>query len=339
MTVENLEKELKQEKLHSIYLFYGEETYLLENAVKKIKKIFGDLILGINYIQINETNVNGLISDIETPAFGYDKKLIIVKNSGILKKERKSNTKSNTDLQKKISEYIKENIKTINQTTVLIFIEEELIKCDLTNTIQELGEVCNFERLKPIELKKRLKAICNMYQVNVDENTLQYFIETCGTNMQVLINEIRKLIEYAGENGTIEKQDIDKLCIKKIESVIFDLTDNLGQKKVKEAMEVLYNLIAAKEPIQKILITLYNHFKKLYFVKLAVFYNKDIAQSLQLKPNQLFLVNKYKIQAKGFKTKELMQIIQELENLDYKYKIGLIDLNVGLEAILCAYCS
>ena len=64
MTVENLEKELKKEKLHSIYLFYGEETYLLENTVKKIKKIFGDLILGINYIQINETNVNGLISDI-----------------------------------------------------------------------------------------------------------------------------------------------------------------------------------------------------------------------------------------------------------------------------------
>ena len=25
-------------------------------------------------------------------------------------------------------------------------------------------------------------------------------------------------------------------------------------------------------------------------------------------------------------------------DLDYKYKIGLIDLNVGLEAILCAYC-
>ena len=34
-----------------------------------------------------------------------------------------------------------------------------------------------------------------------------------------------------------------------------------------------------------------------------------------------------------------LKIIQELEELDYKYKIGLIDLNVGLEAILCAYCS
>ena len=67
--------------------------------------------------------------------------------------------------------------------------------------------------------------------------------------------------------------------------------------------------------------------------------NKDIAQSLQLKSNQIFLVNKYKAQAKGFKTSELRKIIQELEDLDYNYKIGLIDLNVGLESILCVYCS
>lgn len=334
MTVENLEKELKQEKLHSIYLLYGEETYLLENAVKKIKKIFGDLILGINYIQINETNVNGLISDIETPAFGYDKKLIIVKNLNILKKEKKSNT----DLQKKISEYIKENIKTIDQTTVLIFIEEELIKCDLTNTIQELGEVCNFERLKPIELKKRLKTICNMYQVNIDENTLQYFIETCGTNMQVLINEIRKLIEYEGKNGTIKKEDIDKLSIKELESRIFDLTDNLGKRDITKVLEMLKELLYNKEPIQKILVTLYNHLKKLYMAKLAEKYNRNIAECLKLKPNQMFLVTKYKKQSEFFKEKELRKILKELIDLDYNYKNGLIDINIGLEAILCRYC-
>lgn len=338
MTVENLEKELKQGILHSIYFFYGEETYLLENAVKKIKKIFGDLILGINYIQINETNANGIISDIETPAFGYDKKLIIVKNSGIIKKEKKGTSKSSTDLQKRLSEYIKENIKTINQTTVLIFIEEDLTKCELTNTIQELGEVCNFEKLKPLELKKRLKSICNIYQVNIDENTLQFFIETCGTNMQVLINEIRKLIEYAGKNGTIKKEDINKLSIKELESRIFDLTDNLGKRDITKALEMLNELLYNKEPIQKILITLYNHLKKLYIVKLAEQYNKNITESLKLKPNQMFLVTKYKKQAEFFKEEELRKILQELIDLDYNYKNGLIDVNIGLEAILCTYC-
>lgn len=157
--------------------------------------------------------------------------------------------------------------------------------------------------------------------------------------MQDLINEIRKLIEYAGENGKIEKEDIDKLSIKKLESIIFDLTDNLGKKEISKALEVLKNLIYAKEPVQRILITLYNHFKKLYFTKLAVKENKDIIISLKLKPNQTFLVNKYKMQAKYFKESELKEILQNLRDLDYNYKNGLIDLEVGLESILCRYCS
>ena len=60
---------------------------------------------------------------------------------------------------------------------------------------------------------------------------------------------------------------------------------------------------------------------------------------LNLKPNQTFLVNKYKMQAKYFKERELRKILQELIDLDYNYKVGVIDLQVGLESILCAYCS
>ncbi len=340
LKIDELEKQLSQQEPKGIYLLYGEETFLLQQQLNKIKKKFGEIIKGINYIAIDENNIQELIADIETPAFGYSTKLIIARNTGIFKREVKGRSGgASKELKDKINEYLKSNIDMINESVILVFVENEVEKNSIYNTIEKIGIVCNFEEQKPFQIIKRLKSICNSYKVNVDESTLQYLIESCGTNMQDLINEIRKLIEYAGENGKIQKQDIDKLCIKKIESIIFDLTDNLGQKKVKEALEVLYNLIASKEPIQKILITLYNHFKKLYFVKIAIANNKDVAQSLQLKPNQMFLVNKYKLQAKGFKTSELRKIIQELEDLDYHYKIGLIDLNVGLEAILCVYCS
>ena len=60
---------------------------------------------------------------------------------------------------------------------------------------------------------------------------------------------------------------------------------------------------------------------------------------MNLKPNQLFLVSKYKVQAGYFEEKELRTMIEELVGLDRNSKIGLIDLNVGLEAILCRYCS
>ena len=340
LSVENLEKELKSNNLKSLYLLYGEELFLLETSLKKMKALFGDTIKGINFISIDETNVNQLIADIETPAFGYEKKLIIARNTGLLKKEGKRKNAELAKIKEKINQYIKDNIDIINQSVVLVFIEEEAdIKQELYKTIDSLGTVCKFDFQKPIQIEKRIKAICNGYKVEIDAQTLNYFIECCGTNMQDLINEIRKLIEYAGENGKIQKEDIDKLSIKKIESIIFELTDNLGKKDITKALEVLKNLIYAKEPVQKILITLYNHFKKLYFTKLAVKYNKDVITSLNLKANQTFLVNKYKAQARYFEEKELRDILQKLRDLDYNYKNGLIDLNVGLESILCFYCS
>lgn len=334
-----------------VYLLYGEERYLLETKLKKMKKEFGELVQGINFIQIDEETVSGLISDIETPAFGYPTKLIIAKSTGLFKKEKRgakgktskadtAETKSKMNsLADKIAEYIDEHKEIFDQDVTLVFVEEEADKNSLYKVVEKIGEVINFELLKMPQLIDNIKKICNAYKVNLEYEVAKYFIECCGTNMQDLINEIRKLIEYVGTNGNIRKEDIDKLSIKQLESVIFDLTDNLGKKDITKSLEVLNNLLYAKEPIQKILITLYNHFKKLYIVKLAEKYHKDLAEAMNLKPNQMFLTTKYKSQARYFETKELRRVLEEFINLDANYKVGLIDLNIGLEAILCRYCS
>ena len=200
--------------------------------------------------------------------------------------------------------------------------------------LEKNGKVCAFEKQTPSQIITRLKGIYKAYKVNIEDSTLKYLIESCGTSMQNLINESRKLIEYVGADGIVKKEDIDILCIKEVDAVIFTLTDSLGKKDIKNALETLKNLIYNKEPIQKIMITLYNHFKKLYFTKLALEERKDIAVVLNLKPNQMFLVSKYKMQAGYFEKQELRNIIEELIMLDKNYKIGLIDLNIGLESIL-----
>lgn len=332
----------------AIYLFYGEETYLLETRVKKIKKEYQQLILGINFIQVDDTNVEELIADLETPAFGFDKKLIIAKNTGIFKKEKKT-TKSDSKkkkvddtklpLNEKIAKYIQENLEELKNTVDLVFVEQEVDKNALYQTIEKVGEVKEFALLKLPDLIANIKKITVAYKVNIDDATAKYLVECCGTSMQDLINELRKLIEYKGENSNITKQDIDLLCTKQIQAVIFDLTDNLGKKETSKALEVYNGLISNKEPIQKILITLYNHFKKLYIIKIAEKYNEDVATVMNLKPNQLFLVSKYKTQARYFETQELREVLEALIDLDANYKIGLISLEIGLEAILCRYCS
>ena len=340
MTIEQLEQELKENKLNSIYVLYGEEKFLLETVLKKIKKNFGEISNGINYIQIDETNIEQGLSELQTPAFGYEKKLVIFRNSGILKKEEKKKNSNLAQIKEKINKFLADNKQYVQDELVIIFIEETVDKAELLKTIEDLGGiVCNFELQKSAQIEKRLKSICNAYKVNIDIQTLKYFIEKCGQNMQLLINEIRKAIEYVGENGTIDKETIDLLAIKTIDSTIFDLTDNIGKKKISKAMQILQDLLYSKEPIQKILITLYNHFKKIYIVILAEKEGQNLLEVLNLKPNQTFLITKYKAQSKYFTESDLRKLIEELIELDYKYKTGNIDINIGLEAILCRYCG
>ena len=133
MNYDSLDRELNNE-LRSIYLLYGEEQYLIDMAVKKIKKKFGELLLGINYIVIDETNLENLIPNIEMPAFGYDKKLILVKNSGLFKKDGRKKTA--TPFQEKIGNYISDNLNIINEGVILVFIEQEIDK----NSVYDIVE-------------------------------------------------------------------------------------------------------------------------------------------------------------------------------------------------------
>ena len=45
MTITDLEKELKLNIVEGVYLLHGEETFLLESSLKKMKKLFGEIIL------------------------------------------------------------------------------------------------------------------------------------------------------------------------------------------------------------------------------------------------------------------------------------------------------
>ncbi len=121
MDINNLEANLKAGKLDNIYLLYGEERYLLDASVKKIKKLFGEMVNGINYIQIDADNVTQIIQDIETPAFGYSQKLIVAKDTGLFQKAKRAKKrrrkkepkvkKDESKFENKLAEYIEKKCR------------------------------------------------------------------------------------------------------------------------------------------------------------------------------------------------------------------------------------
>ncbi len=157
-----------------IYLLYGEDNYIKNEFFKKIKKNFGELNLGINYIQMDENNVQNIISDIETPAFGYESKLIVAKNCGLLKKK--------SPMSEKLAEYIEgiadsKNNNDILHGVELVIIEDEVEKNSLYKMIEKYGTIKEYNEAKLPDLIKKVKSVTAAYGVVIQENTASYFIE------------------------------------------------------------------------------------------------------------------------------------------------------------------
>ena len=144
METAGLEKDLKEQKLSSIYLLYGKETYLLENSLKKIKKLFGELKEGLNYIKIDNTNIGTLIQELQTPPFGFEKKMIVVKDTDLLKKQGKKKNQLVLDQIEKIVSFLDDNIDDIKAQNILIFIEEDIEKNALYKEIEKIRNCMYF---------------------------------------------------------------------------------------------------------------------------------------------------------------------------------------------------
>ena len=161
----------------------------------------------------------------------------------VRKNPRSGNNEANKTLAEKIEDYIKENIDYINSSIELIFIEKEPEKNSLYETINKLGEVTNFELLKLPQLVSNIQKISAAYKVNIDENTARYLIECCGSGMQELINELRKVIEYAGAGGTITKESLLQ-DIKGLSNYIIDSNGKVNTDK-KLTVENLKNIASS----------------------------------------------------------------------------------------------
>ena len=79
-----------------------------------------------------------IISDLETPSFGFEKKLIIAKNTGLFKKDgRKKAKKDDQSIKSKLLEYLKENFEYIKDSVILVFVEDEADKGELIDFINK----------------------------------------------------------------------------------------------------------------------------------------------------------------------------------------------------------
>lgn len=304
----------------NLYLIAGDDTYEKNKYIEKIKAQFPNLQKGINWITLDKDNISSLEQELSTYSFLGGPKLILVK---IPKK-----TKEDAPKEEWLTDRVLELLENGVENTCVLFVEEGTSKGKLTTLVQKKGEYVLLEKSKKDKLVPWVMNICKENNVVISLACANYLISICGTEKQVLYQEINKLLDYVGKNNVIDEQVIDKLCIKTSEIIIFDLTDALGKRNIQKSLQYLEEL---NEPLQKTMIMITKHFKMLYLAKIAEKEGKSLVKELG---TNAYAAKKYTEQARNFTEEELWKIFDDLCALDIDSKLGKIDLKIGIEKIL-----
>ena len=300
--------------MSNIYLFYGEEKYDINQRIEKIKKEFSNLEVGVNLFYINSENVDELENITQGVSFFGSEKLIIIRNT---------NLKFNVDILKNIDEDIR-----------VIIIEDTVDKrLSEYKQLSKIAECIEYKHLDERQMTQFIIQILKKYNVNISYDDAQYMQSVCGNDKYNNINELQKLVIYVQNGGTVTKEIIDKVCSKTLNAKIFDVLDDIINKRKSIAIEELNSLLKQKEPIVKIYIMLYKQFKQLFMIKLLKNSgDKNIAQTLGVAP---FIVKKLSASCDKYSEEELKNIIYAFDNYDKKTKNGDMDFEIGLKEIIC----
>ncbi len=299
-----------------IYFFYGEEKYDIEQSVQKIKKEFGNLELGINLFYIDSENVQNLGQISSGVSFFGEEKLIIMKN-----------TKLKFDVD--FIEKEKESGKTY------IIIEDSVDK--RTSEYKKLSKIAETKEFKFMDQKQIIAYIMKILEkcsLKIDYKTAEYMAEVCGENKSNIINELNKIVLYKGSGNTVDKETIDKVCVKTLNAKIFDMLDFIVNKDHKNGILLLDELLIQKEAIVKIYIMLYKQVKQMYMIKiLKAKKENDIATKLQIHP---YVFQKLSKTSDKYRIDELKSIMKSFDKYDEATKSGEMDFEVGLKKIICS---
>lgn len=286
-----LKAQIKNEEFSNAYLIYGEESYLKEFYVNKLKqKIVDKTFEDFNFhsYEGKDVSLDDILKDAEMLPMMSEYNFILVHDYPLDKSSNDCNA-------------LKDFLKDVPETTVLVFwydsINVDTKKNSKWKSIETAfaknGSAVNLEKRTEADLIKLLISKASKKNATILRDNARYLISIAGTDIKTLFNEIDKLSLYV--NGDeITKQVIDKLAVKCLQAKVFDLSKAIVKGNYDLAYNVLDTLFAMREEPIGILSVISNCFIDMYRVKCAKIAGKtyqDVANYYNYKGREFALRN------------------------------------------------
>ena len=324
--MEKINADIKANEFKPVYLLYGDEPYLKKQYEDKlIKAVVSDDTMNYSYFDKESVSVKEIMSIGDTLPFFAEKRLIVVENSGFFKS-------SNDEL----AIYI----KNMPDYLIIIFVEEQIDKRNkLYKSVSETGYVSEMNAQPVSVLTKWIKGLFNAENKEITGEAVTCLLDRSGASMNLIKQEIEKLVTYVDNRPVIEKQDVEAVCSTQTVSRIFEMISAIGEKNQQKALKLYYDLLTLKEKPMSILFLIVRQFNGILQVAQGLSQGKNnssLAKEIGIQP---FLVGKYGSCARKFTPEILYSALKDCAQVEEDVKSGKLIDRIAVEMIIIKYSS
>jgi len=323
---------LKQGKVLPLYLFFGDEEFLIQEAVDLIiEKAVDPAGRDFNFATVycRETRAVDLVNLCQTLPFLSERRLVIAREIEAYK----------TDDLETLAGYLKDP----SPFTCLVLVSHQgrFEKKQVAAAVEANGAVTRFFPLLDGEMLPWIEGRARSRGLTIRPDAANYLWQFLGNDLQKIANELEKVAIFLKD-----KKDISLDAVKHVvgdfrEYLSFDLAEAIGRKDRDKAILILSRLIQEGEQPVGLLGSIAWNFRRLMQVKAQVSVGAAPDEAMKkLRPPVIFhQAGRFKEQLRSYSLDELRGVFSVLLTTDRQLKSSALPGRLVLERMILSVCG
>lgn len=328
--------ELKKGNVAPVYLFYGPEGYLREQAVERLKEYVlppGGEQLNFEVLDGSVMSGREIVAAAAYASFIPGRRLVLVKSPQIFQASAEKNDRE--------IKYVLDYLAAPCPGTCLVFDSAQNVdrRKKIYKETARAGRTIEFTLLKPADLIKWLAKRAREDGCAINREAAEELLARCGRDMYTLYHEMQKLACYTEPGKTIGIEVVRQLVAARVEENIFEVVDAIGEKNCVRALSGIRNLLLQKQQPQQIIGMVARQFRLILQVQGLARAGQSREQIISLLKIHPFVYKKIYAQRQNFPLEQLVKALNKLTELDHNIKIGLVDFYPAMETFVLKICA
>lgn len=328
--MQQLKSAIREKNPENLYIFYGDETFLLHHYLNKLHHILLDeLTESFNYHRFNNENfdVAALAAAVENLPMMAEHTLVRVDDIDLFKLSEDLRGKL-VDILSDIPEYC---TLVFTYETVAWKPDKRLKK--LWEAIDKNGSLVEFAKQDPRELIPWITRHFADKGKQISKELCGYLIDITDGTMTSLAGEIQKIAAYSGSDHIV-RSDIDAVTEPVMDAVVFQMTDLLGQGQYAAALAKLQQLLKLQQEPLAILGAVGSHFRRVSAARILMDSGKTASDLMKLCGMSSYPAQKTMDAARRFRPQFCAKAAELILETDRKIKTSYDDPHRLLELLI-----